>query len=948
MRRLPQLIAIAVILVSACHTPFVHKTGASIPESKSDDRPNIILIYADDLGWRDLGVYGSHYYETPHIDKLAREGVLFTNAYAAAPNCSPSRASLLTGQYTPRHGIYTAGSPERGLSKNRRLIPSSNNTSLGVDSITLAERLREGGYTSASIGKWHLGTDPVVHGFDIALAGNEEGEPGSYYCPFSSPERTVPDLSESCREGDYLTDNVTDLAVEFILDNQDAPFFLYLPYYAVHSPIEGHPTHISRFDEKESEGNQQNAQYASMIYSLDQGVGRIIQLLETTGLSERTLIIFHSDNGGHGPTTDMYPLRGSKGMLYEGGIRVPLIMRWPGMAEANMRVDEPVISIDLYPTILEIADLPANQTAPLDGQSLWGILSGKEDPLPRALYWHFPAYLEGYEDKAYSSDVWRTTPAGAVRYGRYKLIEWFETGRQELYDLEDDVGENKNIAFEQPEIAADLHVRMRAWREEVGAPVPQTLNPDYLPRPNIIYIFADDLGYGELGSYGQQHILTPNLDRLAAEGMRFTQHYSGSPVCAPSRAALLTGHHTGHGQIKDNYELGGFRDEEERGQMPLNAGTFTVAGMLQSAGYRTAAIGKWGLGAAGTEGAPNNHGFDLFFGYLDQKQAHNYYPTHLWRNGERVALNNEWFHPHQQFEGDPDDPAAYDKYKGEDYAVDFMTDEARQFIAEHQDEPFFLYLAYPIPHVALQVPDEALAVYDNAFEENPPYLGDNMYLPHPRPRAAYAAMITLMDAHIGRILSQLEAQGLAENTIVMFASDNGPTYVSGVDVDFFNSTDGLRGLKGSVYEGGIRVPMIARWPGRIEAGSVTDHVSAIWDLMPTLGELLDLDYPDDIDGESFLPTLLGQEQAEHGPLYWEYHGLWDGAQAVRMGKWKAVRLGGHNNSDAPVELYDLSADRTEANNIAAEHPDMVAEAKKVFNSRTPSHIAEWNFSFDTP
>ena len=468
--------------------------------------------------------------------------------------------------------------------------------------------------------------------------------------------------------------------------------------------------------------------------------------------------------------------------------------------------------------------------------------------------------------------------------------------------------------------------------------------PVFAEKPNIIFILADDLGYGELGAYGQAHIQTPNLDQLAKEGLRFTQHYSGSPVCAPSRAALLTGKHTGHGQIKDNYELGGFRDEEEFGQMPLKPGTFTVSKMLKDAGYRTAAIGKWGLGGPGSEGVPANHGFDLFYGYLDQKQAHNYYPTHLWRNSQRIELDNKWFHPHQAFQGDPNNPADYQKYKGVDYSVDLMTDEAQAFIDEHKDTPFFMYLAYPIPHVALQVPDEALEIYEDAFAENPPYLGDNMYLPHLRPRAAYAAMISLMDAHIGRILEQLEALGLDENTLVMFASDNGPTYVSGVDVEFFDSTDGLRGLKGEVYEGGIRVPMIARWPGKIEPNTRTDYLSAIWDLLPTLGDLLALEYPEDISGESFLPTLMGAEQARSQPLYWEYHGLWNGAQAVRMGKWKGVRLGGHENPDAPIELYDLETDRSEIHDIAAQYPDVVAEISGIMNDRVMSEVPEWNFA----
>jgi arylsulfatase A len=463
--------------------------------------------------------------------------------------------------------------------------------------------------------------------------------------------------------------------------------------------------------------------------------------------------------------------------------------------------------------------------------------------------------------------------------------------------------------------------------------------------PNIVYMLADDLGYGELGSYGQTKIRTPRLDALAAEGMRFTQHYAGSPVCAPSRGTLLTGLHTGHGQIRDNFEVGGYPDPDELGQMPLDSGTFTIGTMLQEAGYVTGAIGKWGLGGRDTHGQPRFQGFDYFFGYLDQQLAHNFYPTHLWRNGERVPLDNPYFHPHQRFEGDdPADPEEYRRYQGNEYSLDVMADDALAFLELHRDEPFFLFLPFTVPHLALQVPDSSLVEYEGVFDEEP-YLGDRSYLPHYRPLSAYAAMITRMDAHIGRILDKLEELGIDENTVVMFSSDNGTTYTGGVDAEYFESTAGLRGLKGSVYEGGIRVPLIVRWPGRVEAGSVSDHVSAFWDVMPTFAELAGRPSPEGIDGVSFLPTLLGRpDQRAANPLYWEYHGLWNGAQAVRLGRWKGVRLGGHDDPDAPVELYDLDADPRETSDLAAEHPDVVARIRAVMDARTPARLPEWDFA----
>jgi len=462
--------------------------------------------------------------------------------------------------------------------------------------------------------------------------------------------------------------------------------------------------------------------------------------------------------------------------------------------------------------------------------------------------------------------------------------------------------------------------------------------------PNIIYMLADDLGYGEVGAYGQSLIRTPNLDALAAEGIRFTQHYSGSPVCAPSRATLLTGLSTLRSQIRDNFEVGGYPDPDELGQMPLDSGTYTIGTMLQDAGYVTGAIGKWGLGGRESLGQPRFQGFDYFFGYLDQQLAHNFYPTHLWRNGERVELDNEYFHPHQEFEGtDPTDPEQYRQYQGNEYSLDVMADDALRFLDENADRPFFLYLPFTIPHVALQVPDSSLVEYEGVFEEEP-YLGDPTYLPHYRPLSAYAGMITRMDAHIGRILDRLDELGLTGNTVVMFTSDNGTTYTGGVDAEFFESTAGLRGLKGSLYEGGIRVPLIARWPGHIPPGSVSDHVSAFWDMMPTFAEIAGTEAPSDLDGVSMLPALLGDGADTERPLYWEYHGLWNGAQAVRLGKWKGVRLGGHDDPDAPIELYDLLEDPFETADVANQHPDVVARVRQVMESRTRSDYEPWNFA----
>ncbi|MEI6245107.1 MAG: arylsulfatase [Acidobacteriota bacterium] len=457
-------------------------------------------------------------------------------------------------------------------------------------------------------------------------------------------------------------------------------------------------------------------------------------------------------------------------------------------------------------------------------------------------------------------------------------------------------------------------------------------------KPNIIYILADDLGMGEVGCYGQKKIRTPNIDRIAAEGMKFTAHYSGSPVCAPSRCTLLTGLHTGHAYIRDNDEMGSrgdvWHDLSLEGQRPLEAGTVTIGTMLQGAGYKTAAIGKWGLGGPGSTGEPNRMGFDHFYGYLCQRVAHNHYPSYLWRNREKVGLNNEYVYPHEKLPAgaDPNDVKSYAKYIGKDYAADKMADEALGFIRDNQARPFFLYLAFTIPHAALQVPEDSLAEYLGQFPETP-YTGAKDYLPHRAPRAAYAAMVTRMDKHIGRVMALVKELKLDDNTIVMFTSDNGPTFNGGTDSAFFESAAGLRGLKQDVYEGGIRVPLVARWPGHIPKGQTSAHPSAFWDMMPTFADLAGVKASVATDGVSLVPSLMGQpaQQKSREYLYWEF----EGRQAVRMQQWKAVRL----KTAAATELFDLSTDPSEKVNVAAAHPEIAKRAEDIFlNGRTESAL----------
>jgi arylsulfatase A-like enzyme len=383
-------------------------------------------------------------------------------------------------------------------------------------------------------------------------------------------------------------------------------------------------------------------------------------------------------------------------------------------------------------------------------------------------------------------------------------------------------------------------------------------------------------------------------------------------------------------------ERGGvWHDPALEGQRPLPEGSFTLGGLFQGAGYVTAAMGKWGLGGPGSSGHPNRQGFDHWYGYLCQRVAHNYYPTHLWRNDERDILEgNDDFYPHQRLPdgADPMDPASYQIYTGAVYSQDVIAEEARAFIRDHADEPFFLYLPFTVPHAALQVPEDSLEDYADAFEETP-YTGGQGYLPHPKPRAAYAAMVTRMDREVGRILDLLDELGIGDDTLVLFTSDNGPTFNGGTDSSFFESTGGLRGLKTQLYEGGIRVPLVARWPGHIPPGTVSDLPSAFWDFLPTFAELLDQPLPGPMDGLSLLPTLEGdpETQEAHEFLYWEFQGR----QAVRLGDWKAYR-------DARTDetaLYDLREDPGEQNEVSSARPQVIERIRKIMSdARTESEL----------
>ena len=459
------------------------------------------------------------------------------------------------------------------------------------------------------------------------------------------------------------------------------------------------------------------------------------------------------------------------------------------------------------------------------------------------------------------------------------------------------------------------------------------------PPPNIVFILADDLGYRELGCFGQKLIQTPNLDRLAREGMRLTQHYSGNAVCAPSRCVLMTGKHPGHAYVRSN------KSTPPEGQQPIPEEEVTLAELLQEQGYVTGAFGKWGLGGPGSCGDPIQQGVDRFFGYNCQGHAHSYYPAYLWSDEERIPLNNRPpvpGHAGLAKDADPADPRSYDRFKGQDYAPDRINAQALKFIRAHEDHPFFLYYPAVIPHVALHVPDEALQPYLALGWKDPPFTRAKGYgyTPHFTPRAAYAAMISRLDQYVGNLLDLLDELGMRENTIVVFSSDNGTTHLKQeVDYDFFESVGELRGLKGSLYEGGVRVPTMVRWPGRIKPNSLSAQVGGFEDWMPTLLEMVGAEAatPADIDGISLAATLRGEEQAPRPFLYREFPS-YGGQQSVRVGDWKAIRQN-MNRGNLEIELYNLAADIGEQKDLSAEYPDKVkALAQVMEREHSPSSM----------
>jgi arylsulfatase A-like enzyme len=468
LRRLALLSGIVLTLALSHYARAADAPGAR--------KPNIVYIMADDLGWTDVACYGSKYYETPNIDKLATQGTRFTDGYTCGPNCQPTRAALMSGQYEPRTGVYTVGSIDRFDWQSRPLRPVDNVTSLPLEKITIAQSMKKAGYATGMFGKWHLGPlngeyHPGKRGFDEAIEAS-----GEHFDFKPTPAVDYP-------KGQYLADFLTEHAIDFIKKHKAEPFFLYLPHFGVHAPHQAKPELIAKFKDKKPVGGHHDPTYAAMIYSVDESVGRIMATLDELGLADNTLLVFTSDNGGIGSyeaagiqktngITDNSPLKGGKGTLYEGGVRVPFIFRWPSKIEAGAQSHQPIVTVDIYPTLLELAHGKPPENYPLDGVSLVSCLTEKK-PLERdAIYWHFPGYLGA------GGTEYRTKPVGAIRSGDYKLLEFFEDGRLELYNLKEDVGQKNNLADKQPEKAKELHEKLAAWQKATDAKMPTPNTPD--------------------------------------------------------------------------------------------------------------------------------------------------------------------------------------------------------------------------------------------------------------------------------------------------------------------------------------------------------------------------------------------------------------------------------------------------------------------------------------
>lgn len=931
--KIVKLLLLVFILIPLC----------DYAQDKRPRQPNILFILADDLGYHDLSCTGSNYYETPNIDRIAREGAVFTEGYSACQVCSPSRASIMTGKSPARHGItdYIGapyGTDWRKQGRHNQLLPASYDTALRHAYTTLPEAMKAAGYKTFFAGKWHLGgrgSWPEDHGFDINRGGWEKGGPsGGYFSPWENPnlENTVP--------GENLSMRLAAETVKFLKENNPQetgqPVFAFLSFYAVHGPIQTTRKKWEKYRDKADRSGiaqqgfkmehflpmrqvQDNPIYAGLVETMDDAVGVVLRALDEQGLAENTIVVFTSDNGGVSAgdaySTSNLPLRGGKGYQFEGGIRVPYFMKVPGLTKGGEVYHTPVIGTDFYPTLLDLAGAGLKPQEHEDGLSLLPLLKGNTLS-GRPLIWHYPHYgNQGGE------------PSSIIRQGPWKLIHYYEDGRDELYKLDADPRELTDVAKHHRRKVTELRATLDGYLKRTGARYPQPdpeydadkerqylqrviteklpqlerqrmefLSPEFDPgnnwwgsevtamNPNVVIILADDLGYGDVGFNGCEDIPTPNIDRIARNGVKFTDAYVTYAVCGPSRAGLITGRYQDRFGFGRNPLLA--PNDPDMG-LPLSEQT--LADLLKPAGYRTMAIGKWHLGSHASL-HPNNRGFDDFFGFLSG--GHHYFP-------EQWTLNSE-FDARSQYDGYRTKLLRNsDAVDESEYLTDALSREAVRFVKDNASAPFFLYLAYNAPHTPLQATSKYLDRFTHIADEK---------------RRTYAAMVSAMDDGIGQVLDELDALGITDHTMVVFLSDNG-----GPETANASDNGPLRGGKGSFFDGGLRVPFAIQWPDHIRRGTVCHSPVISLDIAATVVATIDQPHPpkNELDGINLLPVLNNADTASRSRLFF-WRNFDKKMLALRSTDFKLVMQDGHAPS-----LFRIGDDVAEKNNLFTGHASTV-------------------------
>ena len=924
-------------------------------------RPNIIFVLTDDMGWTDLSCYGSAFYETPNIDKLASQGMKFTDAYSACTVCSPSRASILTGQYPARLHItdWIAGHE----AANPKLLIPDWCKHLPIETMNLAKALKTAGYATASIGKWHLGDEayyPEKQGFDINRGGYHKGQPPTYFSPYQ-----ITTLKDGPK-GEFLSDRLTQEVISFVEKNRERPFFVYFPHYAVHTPLMAKQEVQKKYKQKAKPGDpQRHPVYAGLVESVDDSVGAVMKKLDELGLAENTIFVFTSDNGGlvrpqnNIPVTSNLPLRSGKGSAYEGGVRVPLIVRWPAKIKPGSVCATPVISADFFPTLLRAAEAPRATNPVVDGEDLMPLLTQSGGLSRTALYWHYPHYHPG-----------GATPYSAIREGDYKLIEFFEDNHVELYDLKNDISESKDLAQAMPEKCEVLRNKLQQWRQATGAQLP-TVNPHYKPK-NIVMILADDLGIGDLSCYGAKQVTTPNVDRLAKEGILFRDVHSTSSTCTPTRYSILTGDYA--------WRKPGTGIAPGDAALLIDTNRLTLASMLKQAGYVTGAIGKWHLGMGPGPGktdwnteiipGPREIGFDYSFllpatgdrvpcVYVENQKvvgmepsdpisvnyniAEGNYPGEPDGIKDRATLKLDWARGHNNAIVNGIGRIGFMKggqkarWVDEDMA-DVLAAKSVKFIEENKDKPFFLFFATHDIHVP-RVPNARFAGKTSM--------------------GARGDVILQFDDQVRVVLTALDRLGLVDDTLVILTSDNGPILRDGYKDNDVEQLSGhrpagqYRGQKYSMYEGGHRVPFIVRWPkGGAKGGKESQSLISLVDCVGSFAALVGQKLPEGqaVDTADMSKALVGEDMTGRKSLITEFPEL-----ALRTGKWMFIpastnarfrplqtktNTGLMGDPEAFIkgekdwgiltvdQLYDVDADPEQRNNVAGHHPERVIAMKR--------------------